>query len=156
VSPERFPSHGAKHEEELPPGAACHLRFDAARARRRLWPALKATATISTNLTSDVVGAEHASVAREARLLLSAYERIDPELAFPDPASLLTNQRNAALRAQRLHAFLTQPFLCAEPFSGRPGVRVSRESTVRGVSRILSGELNEVPVNDLRYIGDID
>jgi F-type H+-transporting ATPase subunit beta len=156
VTPESFPSHGAKRTEELPPGATSHLRFDAARARGRLWPALKLTATISSNISTEVVGTEHADVARAARLLLTEYERIDPELAFPDPASLPTSQRNAALRAQRLHAFLTQPFVCAEPFSGRPGVRVKRESTVRGVSRILSGELNEVPVNDLRYIGDID
>jgi len=34
VTPEIFPSEGAKHAEELAPGAACHLRFDAPRARR--------------------------------------------------------------------------------------------------------------------------
>jgi F-type H+-transporting ATPase subunit beta len=156
VTPEIFPSKGAKHAEELAPGAACHLRFDAARARRRLYPALSATATTSTNISTEVSGTEHAAVAREARLLLTAYERIDPELAFPDPASLPTGQRSAALRAQRLHAFLTQPFVLGEPFTGRPGVRVSRQSTVRGVSRILEGQLDEVSVKDLMYIGDIN
>jgi F0F1-type ATP synthase beta subunit len=43
-----------------------------------------------------------------------------------------------------------------EPFSGKPGVRVSRQSTIRGVSRILDGQLDDVPVRDLLYIGDID
>jgi F0F1-type ATP synthase beta subunit len=155
VTPENFPPQGAQHARELAPGARCHLRFNAARAQRRLYPALSATATTSTNISTEVVGTEHAAVAREARVLLTAYERIDPALAFPDPASLATNQRSTAMRAQRLHAFLTQPFRLGEPFTGRPGVRVSRESTVRGVSRILDGQLDEVPVHDLLYIGDI-
>jgi RNA polymerase sigma factor (sigma-70 family) len=155
VTPESFPGQGAQQAEELPPGATCHLRFDAARAKRRLYPALKATATTSSNISTEVVGAEHATVAREARRLLTAYERIDPELAFPDPAKLPISQRSTAIRAQRLHAFLTQPFRLGEPFSGRPGVRVSRQSTVRGVSRILGGQLDDVAVKDLLYIGDI-
>jgi F-type H+-transporting ATPase subunit beta len=155
VTPESFPPQGALHAEELPPGAACHLRFDAARAKRRLYPALKATATTSINLSTAVVGPEHVALAQAARLLLAAYERIDPELAFPDPASLPIGEHSTALRAQRLHAFLTQPFVLGEPFSGRPGVRVPREATLRGVSRILSGQLNDVPVNDLLYIGGV-
>jgi F-type H+/Na+-transporting ATPase subunit beta len=141
--------------EELPPGVTSHLRFDASRARRGLYPALKPTATTSANVSAEVIGAEHSAIAREARLLLAEYERIDPELALPEPASLPLSQRSIAIRAQRLHAFLTQPFLVAEPFTGRPDVRVSRESTVRGVSRILDGQLNEVPVDQLRFIGDL-
>jgi RNA polymerase sigma factor (sigma-70 family) len=156
VAPETFPPQGAHHQQELPPGVKVHLRFDAARARRGLYPALNPIATTSINVSAGVVGAEHAAVAREARLLLADYARIDPELAFPEPASLPPEQRTDALRAQRLHAWLTQPFLVAEPFTGRPGVRVSRESTVRGVARILRGELNDVPVDHLRYIGDLD
>jgi hypothetical protein len=117
VAPESYPAQWAQQAEELPPGAACQFRFDAARARRRLWPALKPTATTFSNISSDVVGTEHASVARDARLVLSAYERIDPELAFPDPDSLPVDQRSTAIRAQRLHAFLRQPFRLGEPFS---------------------------------------
>jgi hypothetical protein len=156
VTPEIFPPQGARHADELAPGARCHLRFDAARASRKLYPALSATATTSTNISTETVGTEHVTVAREARLLLTAYQRIDPALAFPDPASLPVDRRSTSIRAQRLHAFLTQPFRLGEPFTGKPGVRVSRQSTVRGVSRILDGQLDDVPVKDLLYIGDID
>jgi F-type H+-transporting ATPase subunit beta len=153
VAPERFPPRGAQRAEELPPGAAAHLRFDAARPRRGLFPALRATALASANLSTETVGAEHAAAAREARALLASYERIDPDLAFPVPASLPARQRTVAVRAQRLHAFLTQPFFFAEPFTGKPGVRVARAATVQGVARILSGQMDDVPVHNLSYIG---
>jgi F-type H+-transporting ATPase subunit beta len=153
VRPEEFPPRGASKPEGLPPGVAAHLSFDAVRSRRGLFPALKATALSSTNLSVEVVGPEHAQVAEEARHLLTRYERIDPELAFPDPKSLLSRQRTTAIRAQRLHAFLTQPFFFGEPFTGKPGVRVSREATVQGAARILDGQLDEVPVENLSYIG---
>jgi F-type H+-transporting ATPase subunit beta len=94
-------------------------------------------------------------VAGEARDLLARYERIDPDLAFPDPASLPGRRRDAAVRAQRLHAFLTQPFFFAEPFTGKPGVRVPRTATVQGVARILGGQMDDVPVDDLRNVGSL-
>jgi F-type H+-transporting ATPase subunit beta len=120
-----------------------------------LFPALKATALASANLSSEIVGAEHVTVAEEARHLLAQYERIDPDLVFPEPESLPSRQRTTAIRAQRLHAFLTQPFFFAEPFTGKPGVRVSRDATVQGVARILDGQLDQVPVGNLQYIGSI-
>jgi F0F1-type ATP synthase beta subunit len=59
-----------------------------------------------------------------------------------------------AIRAQRLHAFFAQPFVLAEPFSGRPGVRVSRAATVQVVRMILDGGADAIPVGRLRYTGD--
>jgi F-type H+-transporting ATPase subunit beta len=155
VAPEAFPAHGAPHPMGLPPGVAAHLRFDTARARRGLFPALKATALASMHLAAESVGAEHATVAEEARHLLARYERIDPDLAFPEPGALPARHRKTALRAQRLHTFLTQPFVFAEPFTGRPGVRVARRATIQGVARILDGHADEVPLSSLRYIGTL-
>lgn len=155
VAPEVFPSRGTTKPEELPPGVAAHLRFDAARARRGLYPALKATALRSARLVPEIVGAEHVAVVDEARRLLARYERIDPDLAFPEAEALPPRRRATAVRAQLLHAFLTQPFVFAEPFTGRTGVRVSRQATVEGVSRILDGQVDDVPVSSLRYRGGL-
>lgn len=155
VAPETFPPQGAPKAGGLPPGVAAHLRFDTVRARRGLYPALKATALASTHLSAESVGAEHATVAEQARHLLARYERIDPDLTFPAPELLPARQRTTALRAQRLHAFFTQPFVFAEPFTGRLGLRVSRKDTIQGVARILDGHLDEVPLSHLRYIGGL-
>jgi F-type H+-transporting ATPase subunit beta len=155
VTPEEFPPRGALKTEELPPGVAAHLRFDRVRARRGLFPALKATSLASANLSAEIVGAEHATIAEEALHLLARYERIDPGLVFPEPESLPPKQRTTTIRAQRLHAFLTQPFFFGEPFTGKPGIRVSRNATVHGVASILDGQLDEVPIGNLRYIGEL-
>jgi F-type H+-transporting ATPase subunit beta len=155
VAPEQFPPRGAERAAELPPGVAVHLRFDAARPRRGLFPALRPTALASANLSAETVGAEHTAVAEQARDLLAQYERIDPDLAFPEPDSLPRRQRTIAIRAQRLHAFLTQPFFFAEPFTGKPGVRVPRAATVQDVARILDGQWDHVPVDDLRYVASL-
>lgn len=155
VAPEAFPPHGASQPEGLPPGVAAHLCFDTGRAQRGLFPALKATALTSVNLSAEIVGAEHTTVAEEARRLLAQYERIDPDLSFPEPASLPARHRTTTRRAQRLHAFLTQPFIFAEPFTGTPGVRVSRTATVQSVARILDGHVDEVPLSTFRYIGKL-
>jgi F-type H+-transporting ATPase subunit beta len=156
VAPETFPAKGAGSRQALPPGAACHLRFDAARARRGYYPAVDVRASVSANLTSEMVGAEHAAVAEDARRLLEAYRRSDPELALPAPESLPARQRTTAVRAQRLHAFLTQPFVFAEPFTGTPGLRVPRIAAVRGARVILDGATDALPAERLRYIGGVD
>jgi hypothetical protein len=155
VCPEVFPPRGAVRQESLPPGAAAHVRFDLPRARRSLYPAVSALASASANLSAEIVGGEHAAAAAAARRLLAEYARIDSDLAFPDPDSLPPGQLTTAIRAQRLHAFLTQPFVFAEPFIGRPGVRVPRAATVEGVTRILNGHLDHAPVGDLQYIGSL-
>ncbi len=59
-------------------------------------------------------------------------------------------------RAKRLLAYLTQPFASAEPDSGWPGVSVPVAVTERDVGRILSGELDAVPIDALRYRGALD
>jgi RNA polymerase sigma factor (sigma-70 family) len=155
VAPEVFPPRGAGRQAPLPPGVAAHVRFDLPRARRGLYPAVSALASTSASLSAETVGAEHAAAAAAARRLLADYARIDPDLALPEPASLPPGQRTTAIRAQRLHAFLTQPFVFAEPFIGRPGVRVSRAATVQGVKLILEGAADAIPLHRLSYTGEL-
>ena len=51
---------------------------------------------------------------------------------------------------------MTQSMWVAEPFSGMPGVSVPIEETLRDVRRILEGELDAVPVDQLWYQGAIE
>ena len=50
-------------------------------------------------------------------------------------------------------AYLAQPFACAEPETGWPGVSVPADRTHRDVARILDGELDGTPIDDLRFAG---
>ena len=85
----------------------------------------------------------------------SRTKRDDPEITARARA-LLTD--DAALqkpegRAARLLSYLTQPFACAEPDTGWAGLSVPAEQTHRDVARLLDGDLDAIPLDDLRYRG---
>jgi len=151
ATPVRFPDRQLEPIELRPP-----LRVRVAHEMKvagREFPAINGWLTVSANLTPDDVGAEHARLAAAARAVLERYARIDPGLDFPNVASLPEADRETATRAQRLHAFMTQPFWVAEPFTGMPGVSVPVEQTLDGVRRVLEGELDAIPVEKLFYQG---
>lgn len=58
-------------------------------------------------------------------------------------------------RADRLRAFLSQPFVVYERQSGKAGAHVELAETLDGVARILDGELDEVDEAALRYLGPL-
>jgi len=51
--------------------------------------------------------------------------------------------------------FLTQPFIVAEAFSGKPGVFVPIEETVRGFREILEGKYDDLPEQAFYMTGTI-
>ena len=57
--------------------------------------------------------------------------------------------------AERLRAYLTQPFVVAEPITSMPGEAVALVDTLDGVRRIVAGELNHREADSLRYCGAI-
>jgi F-type H+-transporting ATPase subunit beta len=59
------------------------------------------------------------------------------ELSFED--------KQLVYRARKVEKFLSQPMHVAEAFNGIPGVYVSKEETIDAFSRILSGEMDDVP-----------
>jgi hypothetical protein len=94
------------------------------------------------------------AIAERARELVATYAALDPgltETGSDDPADQRTIDR-----ARRLLAYLTQPFACAEPDTGWPAAAVPGSQTLRDVARILSGELDSQPEDELRYLGAID
>jgi len=61
-----------------------------------------------------------------------------------------------AIRARRLHRFLTQPFPGLEPWTGLPGQYVNIEDTIQGCQAILDGQYDEVPEEAFYFVGMID
>ena len=59
-------------------------------------------------------------------------------------------------RAKKLRNFMTQAFFTAEEQSGRKGVYVPMEETVKGVAEIISGKYDQVPEERFLYIGKAD
>ena len=69
---------------------------------------------------------------------------------------LSQGDRRAVYRARRLERFLTQPFFTTEQFTGHEGRLVTREETLAGCERILSGELDDYPESAFYMIGGIE
>ena len=59
-------------------------------------------------------------------------------------------------RAQRIERFLSQPMNVAEAFTGVPGKYVRIADTIAGFKRILSGELDNIPMQDFYMKGTIE
>jgi len=154
ATPVRFPAQPAEPVELEPPLCA-RVAHSLTLVERRMFPAVDGLLTTSVNLAPEVVGAEHVEIAAAARGLLERYSTLDPDLHFPDLFIFPRSERTTVTRAQRLHAFLTQAFRVSEAFSGMPGQRVPLEQTLRGVRGLLAGELDDVPIQEVIYSGQL-
>ena len=68
---------------------------------------------------------------------------------------LSLEDQQTVIRARRVQRFLTQPFIVAEAFSGKPGVFVPIEETVRGFKEILEGKYDDLPEQAFYMTGTI-
>jgi F-type H+-transporting ATPase subunit beta len=69
---------------------------------------------------------------------------------------LAEEDRLLVQRARKIQRFLTQPFFVAEAFTGRTGVYIKLEDTLRGFQMILDGDLDEVPERLFYMTGTIE
>jgi len=77
-------------------------------------------ASLSDLVSSGRIGARHVDVAMRARQLMERYSEIDSDFSL-FAASHEKESDPDVVRAHRLLGYLRQPFLVAEPFTGRSG-----------------------------------
>jgi len=59
-------------------------------------------------------------------------------------------------RARRIEKFLSQPFHVAEAFTGRAGVYVKLEDTIRSFKEVVDGKWDHLPEEVFYMMGTID
>lgn len=139
------------------------LTFDYTRAIHRLYPALDPVRSDSTLFQRGLVAPIHQQVAQATRQLLQRYADLRPPMEqykldsdalwyVEDDPNLATDIK----RARRLDRFLTQPFHCAEPWSGIIGQVVPLAATLAGCQAILNGAHDALPEEAFSYIGAIE
>jgi F-type H+-transporting ATPase subunit beta len=121
-----------------------------------IYPAVDPLDSTSRILTPDIVGEAHYKCAQDVKQILQRYKELQDIIAILGMEELSEEDKLVVHRARRIQRFLSQPFHVAEAFTGRPGVLVSIEDTIKGFNMILSGELDKYPEDAFYMVGTIE
>jgi F-type H+-transporting ATPase subunit beta len=88
--------------------------------------------------------------------ILQEYKDLQDIIAILGQEELTDDQKVTVQRARRVQRFLSQPFKVAEVFTGRPGLYVKLEETIRGFGEILDGQHDDLPEDAFYMVGTID
>ena len=121
-----------------------------------IYPAIDPLDSTSRQLSPEIVGEEHYSVARSVQKVLQRYKELKDIIAILGMDELSTEDKLTVARARKIQKFLSQPFFVAEVFTGSPGKYVSLSDTIKGFSSILSGKCDDIPEQLFYMTGSID
>jgi F-type H+-transporting ATPase subunit beta len=125
-------------------------------AAKGIYPAVDPLDSTSTMLQPGIVSEEHYEVAENVKQTLQRYKELQDIIAILGIDELSEEDRLVVSRARKVERFLSQPFFVAEIFTGSPGKYVSLESTIKGFTMILDGQLDDLPEQAFYLAGDID
>src|SRR5262249_8696494 len=69
---------------------------------------------------------------------------------------LSEEDRQIVSRARRIERFLSQPFIVAEPFTGKPGNVTPLAETIRSFEELCDGKWDHLPEGAFMYVGAIE
>ena len=121
-----------------------------------IYPAVDPLDSASNALDPNIVGKEHYNVAREVQRVLQRYKDLQDIISILGIEELSDEDKLIVERARKIQRFLSQPFMVAEAFTGRPGKFVTRVETVRGFKEIIEGKHDDVPEGKFYMVGGID
>jgi F-type H+-transporting ATPase subunit beta len=121
-----------------------------------IYPAVDPLDSTSRILDPRVVGEEHYAVARRVQQVLQQYKSLQDIIAILGMDELSEEDKQTVTRARKIQRFLSQPFFVAEIFTGKPGVLVSLEDTIRGFKGIVEGEFDHLPEAAFYMVGTIE
>lgn len=125
-------------------------------AAKGIYPAVDPLDSTSTMLQPGIVSVTHYEIAESVKETLQRYKELQDIIAILGIDELSEEDRLTVARARKVERFLSQPFFVAEIFTGSPGKYVSLESTIKGFTMILKGELDDLPEQAFYLVGDID
>ena len=121
-----------------------------------IYPAVDPLASTSRVLDPLIVGEEHYRVARDVQQVLQRYRDLQDIIAILGMDELSDEDRLTVTRARKIQQFFSQPMFVASQYTGREGRYVPASETVRGFKMLLDGELDDLPEQAFRMVGNID
>lgn len=124
-------------------------------AQEGLYPPVDLLQSSSSVLTRNILGATHFEALTDFQGLVENYSRLAHIVSIVGESELSTENRLLYQRTKKIINYLTQPFFMTENQTGRKGVYVPKETTIADVQTILSGSLDQVPIEKFIYIGSL-
>ena len=146
--------------DPAPAAAFAHLDAQTVLSRaiseKGIYPAVDPLDSTSRALQPAIVGEEHYGVAREVQRILQRYKDLQDIIAILGMDELSEDDKVLVARARKIEKFMSQPFHVAEQFTGRAGIYVKLEDTVRSFKELLSGKFDHLPEGAFYMTGTID
>jgi len=116
-------------------------------SEKGIYPAVDPLASSSRILDPQYVGDRHFNCARRVQTILQRFRELQDIIAILGVDELPEEDRQVVHRARRIERFLSQPFLVAEVFTGKPGEITSLDDTIRSFEEICDGKWDHLPEN---------
>ena len=124
-------------------------------AQKGIYPPIDLFQSSSSTLSKAFLGEAHFKALTQFQQLLDNYNRLSHIVAIVGEEELSPENRILYNRTRKIINYLTQPFFVTEGQSGRKGVYVTKDTTVKDITMILSGSLDNIPTDKFMYIGSL-
>jgi F-type H+-transporting ATPase subunit beta len=125
-------------------------------SEKGIYPAIDPLASNSRILDPQYVGRRHYNIARRVQTILQRYRELQDIIAILGVDELSEEDKLVVHRARRIERFLSQPFLVAEVFTGKPGEITPLADTIRSFEEIVDGKWDHLPEDAFMYVGAIE
>ena len=125
-------------------------------SEKGIYPAVDPLASASRVLDPQYVGDRHYAIARRVQRTLQRYRELQDIIAILGVDELSEQDKLVVRRARRMERFLSQPFLVAEVFTGKPGEVTPLEDTIRSFEELADGKWDHLPEQAFMYVGAIE
>jgi len=125
-------------------------------SEKGIYPAVDPLASASRVLDPQYVGDRHYAIARRVQRTLQRYRELQDIIAILGVDELSEEDKLVVHRARRIERFLSQPFLVAEVFTGKPGEITPLEDTIRSFEELADGKWDHLPEQAFMYVGAIE
>ena len=88
--------------------------------------------------------------------ILQRYRELQDIIAILGVEELSEEDKLVVHRARRIERFLSQPFIVAEAFTGKPGKVTPLAETIRSFEELCDGKWDHLPEAAFMYVGGID
>jgi F-type H+-transporting ATPase subunit beta len=125
-------------------------------ASKGIYPAVDPLASASRALSADIVGEDHARIARKVQTMLQRYRDLQDIIAILGVDELSEEDKLIVSRARKIERFFSQPFFVAEQFTGKKGIYTKIADTLKSFDAICNGEADDLPESAFLYVGGLD